>query len=588
MKGTVVSTWVKTCRNLYGEDVVKQCMRDNEWRDNRVFTPLEDVNDKEIFKFIDMIAKSTENSSKELWRIIGENNLTAFFEAYPSFFKKTTLFKFLKALNDVHAIIVKKIKGAKPPHLALEPISENEAYFTYTSDRGLFEYFLGLLDGSAKFFNEKIEIEEISRDNNSLKIKIKFENSIKIEKKFRINTALSIFKISNLEIKAAIPVFIGTLVVGIPLIGFLNGIIISVVSSLVSMATVKSLLKPLEYIKKEIENINEDRNINDELITNDILSEIHLSILDSKDKVVKESENLKLAASELLVFINSMYKSIEEMKSNTAEIGKFSEEVENLAIEQDKSIEKLVVQINDNIIALKSLIGSENKNKGELDKAIEKIKESHTNVDISSNNIKKSLNSFNVVKDNSAQLQNKVKDITKIVSLVSGISKQTNLLALNASIEAARAGEQGRGFSVVAEEVRKLAEQSEEAVKDINGNLLMFVKEIDSLAMNIEEQYNVLEKETKNLEDIREISYDATSLIQVVAEETGKNIGQLNKEAVSVEEMFRSIDSLAEISAENTATAKGVGRDIDEFHGEIESVIETLEKLKVVGSGLDL
>lgn len=586
MKGTVVSTWVKTCRSLYGEEVVRKCMKANGWSEKRVFTPLEDVNDKEIFEFINKVAKEAGKSSKELWGIIGENNLTAFFEDYPSFFNKVTLFKFLKALNDVHAIVVKKIKGANPPALVLEPISEKEAYFTYISERGLFEYFLGLLSGSAKFFNEDIKVEEISRTDNSLKIKIEFENSIKIEKKFILNKALSLFNISSLGIKASIPVLIGSLVVGIPLTGVVHGSVISLVATLITMITVKGLLKPLEHIKKEIENINEDRNINDVLVTNDILSEIHLSILESKDEVVKESEHLKLAANELVVFIESMYKIIEEMKGNTAALGLFSSQVEDLATEQGKSTEELVLKINDNMKALNDLIESENKNKSELDKAIAKINESHTNVDRSSNNIKGSLNSFNIVKENSTSLQNKIKDITKIVSLVSGIAKQTNLLALNASIEAARAGEQGKGFSVVADEVRKLAEQSEKAVKDINGNLLMFIREIDDLAVNIQEQYNILEKETNNLEDIRGISYEATSLIQVVAEETKGNINQLNKEAKSVEEMFRGIDSLAGIAVENANTSKQVGKDIDEFHGEIEAMIKTLEKLRVIGEDL--
>lgn len=586
MKGTVVSTWVKTCRSLYGDEIIEKSMKSIGWQENRIFTPLENVEDNEIFNFVKKVAELIGKDSKELWGIIGEQNVKVFAMEYPIFFKKVSLYKFLKSLNDVHAIVMKRIKGAKPPTLELKPITDKTAYFIYNSERGLFEYFLGLLRGSAKHFNENIKIEEISRDKSSLKVKIEFEKTIKLAKEFKVNKLLSNFKAPNLEVKASIPVLIASLVVGIPLAGFLKGFIISLVVSLIAMITVKELMKPLEDIKNEIKNINEDDNINEEIVTNDILSEIHKTVIESKEQTTQEWQKLKLLSNELVVFIESMYKIIDEMKSNTSEVGSFTNQVERLALDQDKSTEKLVFQINDNIMALYDLIESENKNRGQLDKAIEKINESYTNVNKSSTNIKQSLNAFSVVKNNSTSLQSKAKDITDIVALVSGIAKQTNLLALNASIEAARAGEQGRGFSVVANEVRKLAEQSEKAVKDINGNLTMFIKEIDNLAVNIQEQYDVLEDETNSLENIREISYEATNLIQVVATETNGNIDQLTKEATSVEDMFRSIDSLAAIAVENAGTSKKVGEDLEELNKDIEDIIETLEKIGVIGEEL--
>ena len=582
MKGTVVSTWLRTCRDLYGNEVINKSLKSVNWSEKIVFTPLEDVNDTQIFSLIQTIADNVGTSVNGLWQVIGENNLQKFSEDYPVFFKRVNLYKFLDSLNFIHSIIMKKIRGARPPKMHLEPISSNSIYFTYRSDRELFDYFLGLLNGSAKYFGENIEIKEVERKKGELKVHIKFENTIQHSKRYKFSNSLSSIGVKSLELKMAVPIFVVITFISILIAGLPKGLIIGVISGIISVFVSYMTIKPLNDIIENIENNNFEA-IDKSITTNDKLEKIYKGISKLKDSIGKDSTSANLAVNELATFTQAMYNTTEKMRKTTEEIASYSEQVSELATQQELSTETLVKQTNENILALKDLVNSEDRNKNELDKSVEKINQSHINVDRSSEAIKESLKSFMDVKEKGKNLQRKAEDITHIVSLVSGISSQTNLLALNASIEAARAGEQGRGFAVVAEEVRKLAEQSQQAVKDIKSNLSFFAEEINLLVTSIENQYNILEQETDNLENVRRTSSEANELIKVVSSETNKSIIQLNNEVKSVEEMFKTIDSLASIAAENAASSQQVNQDIEEFTRNIQDMIDTLQKVKDVG-----
>ncbi|WP_434064765.1 methyl-accepting chemotaxis protein [Anaerosinus gibii] len=100
------------------------------------------------------------------------------------------------------------------------------------------------------------------------------------------------------------------------------------------------------------------------------------------------------------------------------------------------------------------------------------------------------------------ELMVKNNETTQVIDYINTIAQQTNLLGLNAAIEAARAGEQGRGFAVVAEEVRKLAEQSQEATKRIQKTLHEMSQAVSSIARAIEGTGAISEEQAASTEEI--------------------------------------------------------------------------------------
>ena len=112
-----------------------------------------------------------------------------------------------------------------------------------------------------------------------------------------------------------------------------------------------------------------------------------------------------------------------------------------------------------------------------------------------------------------SNLSERSKQIAEIVNVIGEISNQTNLLALNASIEAARAGEHGKGFSVVAEEVRKLAENTKTSTEDI-ANLTKKIEEQIGLAY--EDNKNNMQLVTEGIDKSAKTSVKMDQLLHIM------------------------------------------------------------------------
>ncbi len=176
-------------------------------------------------------------------------------------------------------------------------------------------------------------------------------------------------------------------------------------------------------------------------------------INESAEQVAASSEQLTAGADQSAQVANQVAASI-------AEVALGAEKQVNAIDQTSAVVEQMSVDIqqvatNSNLVSVKSV------------QAAEKAKEGSKSVEQAINQMMRIEHTVNKSAQVVAKLGARSTEIGQIVDTISGIAGQTNLLALNAAIEAARAGEQGRGFAVVAEEVRKLAEQSQEAAKQI-------------------------------------------------------------------------------------------------------------------------
>lgn len=584
MKGTVVATWMRTNRNMFGDSTVNDAMDYVGWGRQKIFSPIENVNDDEVKRVMSYIAQKENMSISSLWRKIGQDNIKSFSKDYPAFFQHENTYSFLKSMFDVHVVMTKKFAGAKPPLLSIEPISSKEAMFSYNSSRGMFDYFLGMLDGACEHFNEKVGVEEISRSESSLKLKLTFSKDIYYSKKYFFNSLLSLGVIKDFATKAGVFTLLVSAVVLIPMLGLdsiIKAIIGSVVSGVAAFAGVSLMMSPLNHIKEEIERIiNNQYNVDGKIVTNDFFEEIYDMLKKYKKVVQADFVGFKGVTDEMNTFVDNINKISGSMERTTNEIGGVVEQVADGAVMQAQNTDVVIEALKENIQALGNIVENENKNKLQLEDAIGKINNSYENVDSASKNILGSLEKFNEVKTKGTELENKAKDITNIVSIVSGISEQTNLLALNASIEAARAGEQGRGFAVVADSIRNLAEQSKDAVKEINSNLKLFVGEIKSLVEKIDDQYELLEKETNSLGVVRNISFEANESVQNVASSMIETIKKLNTEATAISSVYNSIESLGAIAEENSASSEEVSANVTHYTNEIKKLIENIHDFK--------
>jgi len=262
-----------------------------------------------------------------------------------------------------------------------------------------------------------------------------------------------------------------------------------------------------------------------------LLKDTSSSIHESSDFLITSVENLNNYGSELNVSMEDILNGAKRQK-----------DMVGASIDNIKNIADMISESAENA---KDVSGSMNKaNKTavtgeELAKeAIERMQTIFDQVEASG----KAVNSF----------VEKFKEINKIAEFITGIAQKTNLLALNASIEAARAGDAGKGFAIVAEEIRKLAENTSKSAAQISEMISSFEKASHQIVSSIEDSVRGI---AENRSDVGIIINSLDNIVKNVADVSFK-VGDIDRQTQSqtslADNVVDSAENVGEIAERNT------------------------------------
>lgn len=315
------------------------------------------------------------------------------------------------------------------------------------------------------------------------------------------------------------------------------------------------------YIGKAFNKMNEEiRNIL--LKIKDIsasIDERSLEIKSSTDSTSESSSNIKSAMEQVSGAINSSTKDMQSSLGNMQILAQNINSVKenSIAMKNEASQSN---ELNSNIINILSSLEQKNEE----------------NVSVSK-----------VTNENINKLLEKSHTIVGIVSTIEQISSQINLLSLNAAIESARAGEAGRGFAVVSEEIKKLSNETDEAVKQINVLIDELIKVINNSVLSVERSQKTAESQIETINTTKEILKKVMDFMEKMPHVIEENVAKIediykNKDAVesSMDSVLSSLEEISASSEEITASTSEVNEKVD-------NVKDLAEKLKAFSKELN-
>ncbi len=201
-------------------------------------------------------------------------------------------------------------------------------------------------------------------------------------------------------------------------------------------------------------------------------------------------------------------------------------------------------------------------------------------IDTQTEGMKRNVEATEQVAETISELARQANGISKITSSISEIAEQTNLLSLNASIEAARAGEHGLGFAVVAQEVRKLAEESSSLTREVFTLVKGIEQGIQQALVHIKKNEDVVYTQTTMIQETERIFRDIVGSVKFITEQIANFAKESDLMLEHARNISGSIENISAITEESAAGTEEVSASMNEQIHSVQSMLESTEELQ--------
>jgi methyl-accepting chemotaxis protein len=314
----------------------------------------------------------------------------------------------------------------------------------------------------------------------------------------------------------------------------------------------------------------------------DEIGQVADALADMRSSLRNLMKHINDSAEQLAASSEELTASAEQSAQAATQVAEAITDVANGVERQSSTANSASSVVQQMSASIQRVAANASEVAGETAQAADKAKDGNKSVDKAVNQMALIEETVTTSAQVVSQLGERSKEIGQIVDTISGIAGQTNLLALNAAIEAARAGEQGRGFAVVAEEVRKLAEQSQEAAKQIAVLIGEIQGETDRavVAMNNGTREVKLGAEVVNASGkaFQEIA-DLVTRVSAQTKEISAAIEQMANGSQQIVDSVREIDELSKHASGEAQTVSAATEEQSASMEEIASSSQALANL---------